>query len=142
LGAEVVVLVTCTNRKTVPPSPALTLRTVPGKSIQARCEKWVKRLSAAPGDPVACASLYAGDHWQVVRSLGAVAARKDLALTTYVCSAGYGLIPLDAPLHSYGLGHARGREREGKRGAARLVVRTWCLDGPGGKGPAHNRSTL
>jgi hypothetical protein len=62
LGAEVVVLVTCTNRKTVSPSPALTLRTVRGTSVKARAATCVQRVEAATGDPVPADALYAGDH--------------------------------------------------------------------------------
>lgn len=101
MGAEVLVLVTCTNRKTVPPAPALSLRAIPGRTPAARVKVWLKRMRAAPGTSVSAEALYAGDHWHVVRSIQNDATRAKRQISVWVCSAGYGLIPLCAEIVSY-----------------------------------------
>ena len=101
LGAEVLVLVTCTNRKTAEVPPTLNLRAVKGKTIAARAAAWVGRLTDPRANTRPASSLYAGDHWQVVRSLsGGVGGTRSTSV--WVCSAGYGLIPLSAPVCPYG----------------------------------------
>lgn len=95
------VVVTCTNRKTVPPAPGRTLRNVPGATIESRSSAWIGRLRNGTGTPLPAESLYAGDHWHVVRSLASVAEESGLKIKVWVCSAGYGLIPLSAEVHSY-----------------------------------------
>src|SRR5581483_4449120 len=127
------------NRKTVPPSSALTLRTVRGTTIRARAATWIRRLEAATGDAVAADLLYAGDHWRVVRSLREVARRKHLALRTYVCSAGYGLLSVDALVHSYAATFAAGHDDSVTRGIgtgeASAARRAWWRELGGWAGP-------
>lgn len=45
--------------------------------------------------------LYVGDHWAIARSLPEVARSAGLAPRLWVASAGYGLVPEDAPLRCY-----------------------------------------
>lgn len=101
MGADVHILVTCANRKTVPPAPALTARTVPSGSVRARAAEWTSRVRRADGTAVPAETLYAGDHWHVARSLLALAEEKNLTVRLWVCSAGYGLFPADSRIRSY-----------------------------------------
>ena len=123
MGAEVHVLVTCTNRKTVSPLAALTLRAVPGRTPADRADVWVDRLQTTKTDHITAESLYAGDHWQVVRSMPISANR------VWVCSAGYGLIPLSAKLASYAAtftpNHPDSVTRKTDMGEARTSRRAW-----------------
>jgi hypothetical protein len=94
--------VTCANRKTVEPAPALTLRAVPRSPVTARCRAWIRRLKAAATTPSTPAEdLYAGDHWQVVRSLRTLLKGDNLSVSVWIVSAGYGLIPLHAGIRPY-----------------------------------------
>jgi len=57
--------------------------------------------SGRVGGIVPAEALYGGDHWSVVREL----ATNDLFgyrdIRIWVCSAGYGLIPLGSRIHPY-----------------------------------------
>ena len=101
MGRLVHVLVTCANRKTVEPASPLTLRTVPRSLVSARCKAWIRRLKAAATAPVPAEDLYAGDHWQVVRSLRTLVQGDNLSVSVWIVSAGYGLIPLHAGIRPY-----------------------------------------
>src|SRR5207247_1803168 len=81
--------------------PALTLRAVRGRTLAARAEAWLKRVRATEATHVPAESLYSGDHWQVVRSIQNDATRGGPRVSIWVCSAGYGLIPLRAQIASY-----------------------------------------
>jgi hypothetical protein len=139
LGTEVLVLVTCTNRKTVPPASSLRLRVVPGRSIAARAAAWRERLENASGDPSPAETLYAGDHWQVVRSLKEVAKRRKVDVETAVCSAGYGLLLTAAPVHSYSAtfspDHPDSVTREVREGEASAARRRWWQELAAWAGP-------
>jgi hypothetical protein len=116
------------------------LRAVPGRTPAARAGAWVRRLGAAGGDLLPAASLYAGDHWSVVRSMQEDTAGSGRRVNVWVCSAGYGLIPLEAKVAAYAATFApnhpdsvtRG-ERNGKASAAR---RAWWSALAAWPGPA------
>jgi len=56
----------------------------------------------APGGPTYPAeSLYAGDHWHVVRSISQSSAKNGVRSHVFVCSAGYGLISPSARIRPY-----------------------------------------
>ncbi len=95
------VVVTCTKRKSGRTSSDLRMRTVGGKTISERHRRWLSRLRKNRDNPLYARELYAGDHWTVVKSLPEVAAGSGFSARIWVCSAGYGLIPLDARVHSY-----------------------------------------
>ncbi len=101
MGVDVLAIVTCTNRKTVAPPSALTVRTLGPGTATARAKAWLKKVQRSGTDLVTAESLYCGDHWQVVRSLTSAAYQRRHRMRIYVCSAGYGLVPLSAPLHPY-----------------------------------------
>jgi hypothetical protein len=127
LGADVLVLITCTNRKTVIPSPALRLRSVPGRTTAARAQAWIDRLSTADVERLPASRLYSGDHWHVVRSIGQDRQRHRVGL--FVCSAGYGLVPVEANLAPYAatfaLNHPDSVARSAKNGQASSAQRAW-----------------
>jgi hypothetical protein len=95
-------VVTCTKKKLRAVRESLQLRSVdPTASIQAKARHWIRRLQAASGETVSPEILYGGDHWSVVRELATkyIFAHKDIRI--WVCSAGYGLIPLASKIHPY-----------------------------------------
>ncbi|MGH4027285.1 MAG: hypothetical protein ACRDRV_22170 [Pseudonocardiaceae bacterium] len=58
-------------------------------------------MTASPIVPVPADRLYGGEHWQTARTLGEKAAASGYRASTWVCSAGYGLVPLTAALRPY-----------------------------------------
>lgn len=102
-------VVTCTKKKLRPVRDTLQLRNVtPALPAESRASRWIERLKKASGNAVSPLSLYGGDHWSVVREL----ATKDLfgptEIRIWVCSAGYGLIPLESRIHPYSATFAPG----------------------------------
>ena len=77
------------------------LRSVPPGTTESRATSWLQRLNATGGPTYAAESLYAGDHWHVVRSLSGLAARNTVHSEAFVCSAGYGLISASAKIRPY-----------------------------------------
>ncbi len=91
-------VVSCAKRKTREPRASLLLRAVrPGKTVGWRAAAWATRLRAQ-SVTVPAGDLYAGEHWQIVRS---IAERSALSVRVWVVSAGYGLVRLDTPLAPY-----------------------------------------
>ena len=99
-GTRVHVVVTCTKRKTRSPLKGLRVREVEAPTPEARAEAWIDRLRGATGDVVPARELYAGDHWKVALSIPR-SASPGLEVRLWVCSAGYGLLPVDAPIAPY-----------------------------------------
>jgi hypothetical protein len=52
-----------------------------------------------------------GNHWQIVRSAISTARQRNIELSAWVLSAGYGLIPIDAALHSYAASFSAGPDK-------------------------------
>jgi len=94
------VIVTCTDRKTRPAPDELAVRSHPLGSLQSRMKAWTAALESSHVDAVRAEQLYAGDHWQVIRTFPA-AAPAGTQVHTWVCSAGYGLIQLLTPIRPY-----------------------------------------
>lgn len=95
------IVVTCTKRKRFSVKRNMQLRTVGGKTITERSQSWLRQLRNPLGDLVSAADLYAGDHWSVTRSLEETATASGFKPEVWVCSAGYGLIPLNADVAPY-----------------------------------------
>jgi hypothetical protein len=128
------VIVTCTNRKTLPVPPGLRLDNVLGQGTAPRARKWAARLAAATNTPlVAAHDLYAGEHWMIARGLPGRAGRMRAQL--WVCSAGYGLIPADAQIRPYAATFSGGSDRvPGGADGARLwwhALADWAGPAPG-----------
>ncbi len=95
------VLVTCTKRKTLPVPRSLQLGTVPPGPIETRARTWLGRLRSRRHELSAADALYAGDSWNVVRSLATGGAGRLPPLRIWICSAGYGLVSLTSRISPY-----------------------------------------
>lgn len=91
------IIVTCTNRKQRAVPEELQLRSLTQLGTAGRFDAWIKRLSSSDAPAVPVGQLYAGDQWQIARTLHT----KVENARTWICSAGYGLVPLDAELRPY-----------------------------------------
>src|SRR4051812_26465965 len=91
------VVVTCSNRKRLTPPPTCLLRAHRRPDGTASIESWLAALRDADCDAVPATQLYGGEHWQAVLQLDSRP-----RVVTWVCSAGYGLVPVEAPLCAYG----------------------------------------
>lgn len=98
-------VVTCTQRKTLVAPAELQVGSLQGESTAARAVEWRSRLGAYDGEHREARSLYAGDSWKVSRELEQVAQN----VCVWVCSAGYGLVPLEAELAPYAATFAPGQ---------------------------------
>lgn len=94
------VVTTCTDRKMRAVSTELRARALPIHDLAARLRAWTERLDMEAESSLPALELYAGDHWQVVRSMADLAA-DDVDVHVWICSAGYGLVPWSAPLRAY-----------------------------------------
>ena len=75
---------------------------MPSGSIEARVREWSIRLENSPTERVPALQLYKGDHWTIVCELDDVGSAAGLGVEVWIASAGYGLIPMDAEIASYG----------------------------------------
>ena len=119
---------------------------VQGSTAALRSAAWLGRLRAAQTEPFSAETLYAGDHWQVVRSLPNIAAYKGIRLEVWVCSAGYGLIPITAKIRPYAATFASNHPDSVELGLIetfpRMARRTWWKhlanwEGPEPGSPRH-----
>lgn len=94
------VVVTCSHRKTLPVPAGLRLRRVTATQAATRVRNWITRLLSDPAATMPASSLYAGAHWDIARRLPRHAT-PSTNIAMWVCSAGYGLIPTDAPIRPY-----------------------------------------
>jgi hypothetical protein len=78
----------------------LQLRRTTGAGPIQRAARWIQRLTTTDLDTIQAEDLYAGAHWDIARALPRLAtgfARP----TLWIASAGWGLIPIDAPIRPY-----------------------------------------
>lgn len=95
------VVVACTHRKHRYVPATLRLRCIGGTRTVTRRDTWVRHLVNEDGPAISRANeLYAGEHWSIARTLPDLAPSRT-GLQLWVCSAGYGLIPADAPIRPY-----------------------------------------
>jgi hypothetical protein len=137
------VIVTCSNRKTLPVPPALRLGNVPGRSIVSLARAWAARLVGMSSSPlIAAQDLYAGEHWMIARSLPDQA--RNARVRLWVCSAGYGLIPADAMVHPYAATFSGRSDRVpgGSYGARQWWDALTCWEGPTPREPRSIRSLV
>ena len=92
------IIVACSNRKTRAVPPTGRLRHVKATRASTRLNQWVALLSDDQVSALPASDLYAGEHWKIAGSLTDRAAS---VTRLWVCSAGYGLIPADAPIRPY-----------------------------------------
>jgi hypothetical protein len=141
------VVLTCTKRKRHAAGPKHQLRSHDAMSLEGRFESWLSALQTGQDrDVVRVKDLYAGDHWQRGCALPAVAARHGTSVRLWVCSAGYGLIPVDSSVQPYSATFSRGHPdsvwRPGEDRSHPAAVREWwrLLGGWQGPTPGAPRS--
>lgn len=103
------VVVTCANRKRHPVPGELRIQSIRQRSVERRFDAWVERLATSDAPAVPAEQLYGGEHWQIARTLEHGAAHGGHPVRVWVCSAGYGLVPLTAPLRPYAATFAFGQ---------------------------------
>lgn len=106
---KLTVVVTCTERKSTPATPACQVRNLPKLSLSERHDTWLRCLdSAADKRPVGL--LYAGEAWRRAEEVQSAAASAGFEPRLFVASAGLGLVSASALAPSYGAtftaGHA------------------------------------
>jgi len=124
------VIVTCTNRKTLPVPRALRLGNLPKLDTELRVREWTARLGTSSVPLIAAQDLYAGEHWMIARGLPARTRHARVQL--WVCSAGYGLIPAEAQIRPYAATFSGSSDRVpgGAEGARQWWHTLTCWDGP------------
>lgn len=80
------VVVSCTERKSVPPLGPLRASKLTRRSFNQRVQSWVELISAT-APTIEATDLYQGEHWAVARDLVDTACAE-----VWVASAGYGLV--------------------------------------------------
>src|SRR5687768_1599285 len=97
-GAMVAVnaVFTCTQRKTggIPAANSIARF---GGAINERARKWTRHLDRESKNAIPARDVYCGEHWDAVRGLFGPKQSEEV----WVTSAGYGLIPADAPIVPY-----------------------------------------
>ena len=101
-------VVTCSDRKSLPVSPALQVRSLTASTTSDRVAEWRDRFNDA-GRGVPLSELYQGEHWSQVRRLAATAARAGFDTALWVASAGVGLRPEPYRSPAYGATFAGGQ---------------------------------
>jgi hypothetical protein len=101
------VVTSCTDRKKRPVPEPLRLCQVYETSLQRRLRVWVQRLQAEHGSRTPARNLYGGEHWTEFLRILERGFRPGTAVQGWVISAGYGLIPVDAPVNSYSASFGR-----------------------------------
>jgi hypothetical protein len=101
------IVVSCTYRKRrvgeagkLPSSGQIRLQDCVG-TLEERAESWWKRLDREDSPTLPAERLYAGEHWSTALELVSLARNGGRKANLWVCSAGYGLVPVDAPLKPY-----------------------------------------
>ena len=100
-GQPLHIVVTCTNRKRQVVPTELRLGQLSHRTPAARFAAWTARLGDDAHPRYPALDLYAGEHWQIARTLTAETPVGRNAVL-WVASAGYGLIPADAAICAYG----------------------------------------
>lgn len=140
------ILVTCANRKAVPTAPELMLRAISGDDLEGRARVWTQVLDRSKAPTSRACELYAGDHWQIVRSLEATGKAAGVEVTVWISSAGYGLVPLCAPLRSYAAtfssGHSDSVVLFSKTLSHKAIRRNWWSAISRWPGPCKSVRTL
>lgn len=99
-------VVTCAKAKRGVIAPELRLRSVRARGAGEAVAEWVGQLREAAGATVPVGELYHGDHWKAASDAAASAVAT--GGNAWVCSAGYGLVPFDAPVRPYSATFAPG----------------------------------
>jgi hypothetical protein len=107
---ELSIVVTCTGRKVLAPSPELHAGDLPDESVSRRAEVWLERLHRTSSPLRALRELYKGEAWQQSLELERRATLAGFKPVLYVASAGLGLRRTDSKAPGYSatftMGHA------------------------------------
>lgn len=121
------IVLSCTNRKRLGGTAYPCLREVVADDVEGRAAAWIGKVAVAH-PAVAARDLYAGEYWRAGLDLAAEAGAL-LPTSTWVLSAGLGLINLDDQIPAYGATLASGHEdsvvRATDRRWAREARRSW-----------------
>lgn len=104
------IIASCTKRKRAPIPAELRLRELREQEPDVRARHWWSRLREHPHASLPAKALYAGEHWSIVQELPTLAAQTRFRPRLWVASAGYGLIPAEAPIRPYSATFTRGDE--------------------------------
>ena len=102
------IVLSCTNRKRISGASYPRLREVVAGDVEERAATWISRIDGADSTGSA-RDLYAGEYWRAGIDLAASAGRH-FPTSTWVLSAGLGLINLDDHIPAYGATLASGHE--------------------------------
>lgn len=101
------IVVSCTYRKRriggaskLAEDQTIRLRDFHG-TLQERTDLWWEALQTQDSPKLPARDLYAGEHWSTSLQLAEIAESRGIKSKLWVCSAGYGLLPVDAPLKLY-----------------------------------------
>lgn len=122
MSKKLTIVVTCTNRKSVPPLPDRQVRNLPHASVETRVAAW-NDIMVRTSDTRPLRQLYCGEAWHQVGRLEAAARAKSLEPDIYVVSAGLGLRKVDSAAPSYAATFTRGHADS--VGVDRIESRTW-----------------
>lgn len=100
MAADLTIVVTCTDRKSLPVPQRLRFRDVPSASPSERARDWRERLQLG-GEPRPLASLYQGEQWKESLALAEVARGEGYEPSVLVASAGLGLLGLESHAPAY-----------------------------------------
>ncbi len=102
------IVLSCTKRKRIGDASYPRLREVFTGDVEQRAARWISRIDGADASRPA-RDLYAGEYWRAGMGLAARASRL-CPSSTWVLSAGLGLINLDDQIPAYGATFASGQE--------------------------------
>jgi hypothetical protein len=103
-------VVSCTNRKKLPPSPELSVHQFNTLNFNARLNSWVANMQKIRTPTLKAEDMYLGDHWSIARSIPKESASRNLVVRLWICSAGYGLISPDTPIKPYRATFSKGQD--------------------------------
>lgn len=101
MARKLTIVVTCTDRKTLPATPDLQVRTLEAEDGASRAREWKRQVRRAkdPGRPLR--NLYCGEGWSAAQDLEAVARRAGYTPRLLVASAGLGLREVSSSAPAY-----------------------------------------
>jgi hypothetical protein len=136
-------VVTCAKAKRGRVPTRRRLGSIRQRQAAAAADVWVDRLRDATGDTSPAAELYRGDHWKAAAEAAAVVVAA--GGRAWVASAGYGLIPFDAPVRPYSATFAAGDPDSVSRFLApdgEAVQAVWWSAVAGWEGPSAGAPRL
>jgi hypothetical protein len=131
------IVLSCTSRKRTGAISFPRLREVVAKDVEPRARAWISKLDGAPPTHSA-RELYVGEYWRAGLDLVERAVML-LPTSTWVLSAGLGLVNLDDKVPAYGAtftsGHDDSVVRVSDQRSAREVRRSWWSELAAWRGP-------